>query len=127
MLNCDYKTISEVITTKIDSFSNFLIENQQNGFMKAKNIGDNIRLVFDIINYANHEKMPGAVILVDLHKAFDSLKWSFIFAMLKCYGFGNSLINWLNSFSNQLLLRPFHSAYNCLHIDKVQVLRLNNI
>ena len=110
MLNCDYKTISEVITTKIDSFLNVLIENQQNGFMKARNIGDNIRLLFDIIDYANHEKMPGAVILVDLHKAFDSLKWSFIFAMLKCYGFGNSLINWLNSFSNQLLLRPFHSV-----------------
>ena len=36
--------------------------------------------------------MPRAVLL-DLHKAFDSLYWSFIFAMLKCYDFGNSLIN----------------------------------
>ena len=39
--------------------------------------------------------MPGAVLLVDLHKAFDSLHWFFIFAMLKSYGFGNSLINWI--------------------------------
>ena len=39
--------------------------------------------------------MPGAVLLVDLHKAFDSLHWSFIFTMLKSYGFGNSLINWI--------------------------------
>ena len=63
--------------------------------MKARNIGDNIRLLFDVIDYANHEKMPGAVLLVDLHKAFDSLHWSFIFAMLNSYGFGNSLINWI--------------------------------
>ena len=62
--------------------------------MKARNIDDNIRLLFDVIDYANHEKMPGAVFLVDLHKAFDSLHWSFIFAMSKYYGFGNSLINW---------------------------------
>ena len=63
--------------------------------MKARNIGDNIRLLFDIIDYANHEKMPGVVLLVDLQKAFDSLNWSFIFAMLKSYGFGNSLTNWI--------------------------------
>ena len=36
--------------------------------------------------------MPGAVLSIDLHKAFDSLNWSFIFAMLKSYGFGNFLI-----------------------------------
>ena len=63
--------------------------------MKARNIEDNIRLLFHIINYANHEKIPRAVLLVDLHKALDSLNWSFIFAMLKCYGFGNSLIDWI--------------------------------
>ena len=43
--------------------------------------------------YANHEKMPGAVLLVDLYKAFDSLHWFLIFAMLKCCGSGNFLIN----------------------------------
>ena len=63
--------------------------------MKARNIGDNIRLLFDIIDYANHEKMPGAELLIDLRKAFDSLHWPIIFAMLKSYNFGNSLINWI--------------------------------
>ena len=95
LLNCDYKIISKVITNRIHPCLNDLIEKEQNGFMKARNIGDNIRLLFDIIDYANHEKMPGAVLLVDLHKAFDSLHWSFIFTMLKSYGFDNSLINWI--------------------------------
>ena len=95
LLNCDYKIISKVITNRIHPCLNDFIEKEQNGFMKARNIGDNIRLLFDIIDYANHEKMLGAVLLVDLHKAFDSLHWSFIFTMLKSYGFGNSLINWI--------------------------------
>ena len=58
--------------------------------MKARNIGENLRLLFGIIDHANHEKIPGAVLL-DLHKAFDSLNWSFIFAILKYYG----LIKWI--------------------------------
>ena len=89
------KIISKVITNRIYPFLYDLIEKEQNRFMKARNIGDNIRLLFDSIDYANHEKMPGAVLLVDLHKASDSLHWTFIFAMLKSYGFGNSLINWI--------------------------------
>ena len=95
LLNCDNKIISKVITNRIHPFLNDLIEKEQNGFMKARNIRDNIRLLFDIIDYANHKKMPGAVLLIDLHKASDSLYWSFIFATLKSYGFGNSLINWI--------------------------------
>ena len=38
--------------------------------------------MFDIIDYANRKKVPGAVLSIDLCKAFDSLKWSFIFEML---------------------------------------------
>ena len=72
LLNCDYKTISKVIINRINTFLNDLIEKEKSGFMKATNIGDNIRLLFDIIDYTNHKKMTGAVLLVDLHIAFDS-------------------------------------------------------
>ena len=81
LLNCDCKIISKVITNRIDPFLNDLIEKEQNGSLKARNIGDDIRLLFDIIDYANHEKIPGAALLVDQNKAFDSSNWSFIFAM----------------------------------------------
>ena len=103
MLNCDYKTISKVITNRIDLFLNEIIEKQQIAFMKARNIGDNLCLRFDIIDYANHEKISGTILFVDLHKPFDyskSFLRSFIFATLKCHGFGNSLINWVRVLYN---------------------------
>ena len=40
-------------------------------------------------------KNTGAVLSIDLCKAFDSLKCSFIFEMLKLYGFGSKIINWI--------------------------------
>ena len=54
LLNCDYKIISKVITNRIHPFLNDLIEKEQNGFMKARNIEDNIHLLFDIIDYVKH-------------------------------------------------------------------------
>ena len=48
--------------------------------------------MFDIIDYTNYRNAPGAVLSIDLHKAFDSLNWSYIFAVLKSYGFGKFLI-----------------------------------
>ena len=61
-----------------------LVNYSQSGFISGRNIGDNIQLMFDIIDYANRKKVPGAVFSIDLCKAFDSLKWSFIFKMLNC-------------------------------------------
>ena len=78
LLNCDYK----IITNRINPFLNDLIEKEKNGFLKARNIGDNIRLLFDIIDYTNHKKIPGAVLFVDLHKAFDFLNCFFFFFLL---------------------------------------------
>ena len=72
-----------------------LIKNDQNGFIKGRNIADDIRLMFNVIDYANNEDFSGAVLSVDLYKAFDSLRWPFIFAMLRRYGFGNLLTKWI--------------------------------
>ena len=62
-------------------------------FIRGRNIGDNIRLMLDIIDYANCKKVPGAVLSIDLCKAFDSLKRSFTFEMFKLYEFGSKSIN----------------------------------
>ena len=93
LLNCDYKIISKVINNRLCCLLPKLIKNDQNGFIKGRNIGDNIRLMLDVIDYANYKNGPGAVLSIDLCKAFDSLKWPFIFATLKLYGFGS--ISWI--------------------------------
>ena len=84
LLNCDYKIISKAINNRIYGLLlPKLVNYNQSGFIRGRNIGDNIRLMFDIIGNANRKKVPRAVLTIDLCKAFDSLKWSFIFKMLK--------------------------------------------
>jgi len=89
---------------------NKLITNDQNGFIKGRNIGDNIRLMFDVIDfYANSKKLSSAILSADLYKAFHYLKWSFIVTMMKHYGFGSKIIYWI---------RILYSKPKCRIINK---------
>ena len=74
LLNCDYKILSKVINNRLYPLLTKLVRDDQNGFIKGRNVGDNIRLRFNVIDYANNEDLSGAVLSVDLYKAFDSLR-----------------------------------------------------
>ena len=69
-----------------------LIDTDQNGFQKNKNISNNIRLNFDIIDYVNHRNIPGAILLFDIRKTFDSIDWLIVNSMLEQYHFGVNLM-----------------------------------
>ena len=111
LLNCDYKVISKVINSRIYDLLQKLVNYNQSGFIRGQNIGDYIRLMFDIIDYANRKKVPGAVLSTDLCKAFDSLKRSFIFEMLKLYGFGSKIINWIKTLNKKSKSRGINNNY----------------
>ena len=60
--------------------------------MDGRNISDAIRGVYDTIDYA---KKRGIMMAIDFRKAFDSIAFSFIKAVLKFFKFSNSLIDWI--------------------------------
>jgi hypothetical protein len=47
----------------------------QNGYIKNRYIGFNIRQIQDIIDYADKFNVEGAILFLDFSKAFDSLEW----------------------------------------------------
>ena len=98
LLNCDYKIASKCIASRIQRFLPRLIDNDQTGFLKNRFIGENIRLVDSVINYAKIEQIPGLLLFIDFEKAFDSLVWSFIEKTLNYYSFGSSLVAWIRLF-----------------------------
>ena len=82
----------------IQTFLPRLIDNDQTGFLRNRFIGENIRLVDNVINYANIKQIPGLLQFTDFEKAFDSLEWSFIEKTLNYYNFGSSLVAWIRLF-----------------------------
>ena len=75
-----------------------LISHDETGFLKSRFIGENVRLIKCIIQYAKEKNIPGLLLFIDFEKAFDSLQWAFILNALKVFGFGKSLTKWVKTF-----------------------------
>jgi hypothetical protein len=73
-----------------------IIGHDQKGFIKGRFIGENTRLLYDVMEYLIHSKKVGLLLLIDFEKAFDSLKFSYIREILKTYNFGETFISWFN-------------------------------
>ena len=98
MLNVIYKIGSSCIANRIKNILSTLINEDQTGFIKNRYIGDNIRLIYDLIDYLNVKNLPGMLLCLDFEKAFDSLDWTFMFKALKAVGFGDSICQWIKTF-----------------------------
>ena len=65
--------------------------------LKGRNIGKSIRLILDIIDYTDLNDIPGAILLLDIEKAFDSVSHDFLFQVLKHFKFGDQFISWIET------------------------------
>ena len=54
-------------------------------------IGENIRLIEDVMEYTKVHNIPGILISLDFKKAFDSLEWGYIMNTLDVFNFGTSI------------------------------------
>ena len=61
-------------------------------------MGENLSLLYDLMDYTNHNDLPGLLLLIDFEKAFDSVSWEFMFKVLDFYNFGNSFRNFVEVF-----------------------------
>ena len=77
-LNTIYKIASGSIASRIKTVLDKLISTDQTGFIKGRYIGENTRLVYDLLQFTEENNIPGLLLLIDFEKAFDSLSWSFI-------------------------------------------------
>ena len=100
LLNCDYKIIFKVINNRLKYLLQHLVSNEQNGFIKTRYIENNARLMFNFIDYADCHDKQSTLLSLNMCKAFDSLKWEFIFKVFQCYEFGDNFIRCLKTVYN---------------------------
>ena len=97
LLNVDYKILSKAIASRIEKVLPRLINCNQTGFMKGRYIGQNIRVIYDIMEQTEIQNIPGIPLLVDFWKAFDTVEWDFIQQTLNLFNFGSSLKQWVKT------------------------------
>ena len=109
LLNISYKIASSCIANRMKCILSKLVHNYQKGFMAGKYLGENIRMIYDIINYAEKENKPGLLLLVDFEKAFDSISWAFISNVLSYFNFGPMFMKWVDVF--------YHNICSCISVN----------
>ena len=75
-----------------------MINANQTGYIKGRFIGENVRLISDIINYTATKNLSGLAAFLDFEKAFDSREWNFLFKVLNLFNFGPDFKNWVQTF-----------------------------
>lgn len=91
LTNTDYKILAFVLANRIQSVITTLIGPEQLAYIEKRFIGNNIRLVQDVIE----SNVNGMIFFSDFKKAYDSLEWDFIWKCLEKYNFGPNFIKWI--------------------------------
>ena len=85
--NTVYKCISKLIATRIKQCIPGIISPSQSAFVQGQSIADNVLITQDLmINYHRDNGPPMCALKVDIRKAYDTISWSCILAILSRMG-----------------------------------------
>nr|AAD02930.1 reverse transcriptase [Oryzias latipes] len=101
VLNIDYKLFTSIISRRLETILPMLIHKDQTGFIKQRQTQDSIRKVLHIIHQVVQQKQETLVISLDAEKAFDSVRWTFLYKVLGKFGFCKSIIETISGLYNK--------------------------
>ena len=100
LTNCDYKILTFVFAKRLGNVLDSIINFDQVAYLKERYIGTSIRNILDLYEYCESSNSPGALLLMDFEKAYDSLEHRFIISVLKKFNFGQTFIEWFKLLYN---------------------------
>jgi hypothetical protein len=98
LLNVSYKIFTKVATNRINQIADRIISPSQTAFMRGQNILEGVVILHESIHELHRKKQNGVIFKIDFEKAYDKVKWPFLFQSLKMKGFLAKWISWIKSF-----------------------------
>lgn len=92
VLNIDYKLFTAIISQRLEKILTGIIRKDQTGFIRQRQTQDNIRKTLHILNHAVRQHVETPVPSLDAEKAFDSVRWTFLYKVMSKFGFHRTLI-----------------------------------
>jgi len=84
LANFKFKIITKILADRLAPIMSTIVSEEQRGFIRGRNIRDCICTISEAINLFQSRSFGGKVAFkVDISKAFDTLEWSFLLAVLK--------------------------------------------
>ena len=120
LLETVYKVISKVITNRIKGTLSTLINEDQTGFVKGRQISENIRKLLDVIDITDRDDIAGLLLSIDFSKAFDNVEFVAVRNILRWLNFGEYIIKWVDVLFKDFKFMTLSNRYfsNQIKVEK---------
>ena len=102
------KLLTKVLARRLAPHMNDLVKHNQSAFIQSRLIHENYKAVQLSAKMLHRNKIPSALIKVDIAKAFDTVNWRFLLNLLQHLGFSRRWLDWtsliLSSASTKVIL-----------------------
>jgi hypothetical protein len=105
LLNCFYKCISRAFAARLKKYMNKMTPCAQKGYANSRYCQEVLISVIETIEKCKSRKVKGAMLCLDIQKAFDSLSHSYLQKVFSFFNFGPNLIRWLTILSTRRAAR----------------------
>eukprot|EP00253_Pinus_taeda_P013002 PITA_13002 len=95
LCNISFKIISKIIAERIKGILAIHLTSDQHAFLKGRNIMDAVASTQECIHSIFTNDLDGAILKIDLQKAYDYVDWGFIRCLLAHIGIRPDMIMWI--------------------------------
>ena len=121
MINIDIKIALKALAFRLREVIHKVIHYDKTAYVEGRCIGEPVRLIDDLLVYAESQNLDAILFASDIEKAIDSVEHNFIFASLKKFCFGKGFIRWIktfmNDFQNCVMINGTSTAYSTLSLN----------
>ncbi|PNH06962.1 Transposon TX1 uncharacterized protein, partial [Tetrabaena socialis] len=87
LLNCDFKVLSRAVGNRLQRPLDFLVDALQTAFLDGRWIGENVLYHLGLRDYLQQSGQTGALLLLDLEKAYDLVDRDWVLQTAAAMGF----------------------------------------
>ncbi|XP_057836070.2 uncharacterized protein LOC131046358 [Cryptomeria japonica] len=97
LCNVAYKIITKLMAERLKSCLPMIISEEQGGFVAGRQILDGVVVASEAIHSMATSQERSMFIKLDMAKAYDRVKWSFLQKILLAFGFSSDWVSWVLS------------------------------
>ncbi|WVZ84242.1 hypothetical protein U9M48_031294 [Paspalum notatum var. saurae] len=98
LLNVSFKIFTKAVTITLNDVADRVINPSQTAFMRGRNILEGVVILHETVHELHKRKLDGVIFKIDFEKAYDKVKWPFLYQTLRMKGFSPKWIKWVETF-----------------------------
>nr|GEZ77976.1 putative RNA-directed DNA polymerase, eukaryota, reverse transcriptase zinc-binding domain protein [Tanacetum cinerariifolium] len=95
LIGCLYKVVTKILATRLSSVIYDLVSDVQTAFLPNRQILDGPFIINELLARCRYKKQRAMIFKVDFAKAYDSIRWDYLEAVLNSFGFGHKWRLWI--------------------------------